>query len=207
MSDRGPRVAVVVFPGTWSERDFVARRRACSAGARERSGTRRPTWATPTRWCCPAASPTATICAPGPSPASRRSWPRFRPSREPAGRSSARATASRSCARPGMLPGALMRNDHLQFRCDWQWLRVERRRRPVAGSDELAAGDLIRLPISHGEGRYYADDATLDDAGGRGPGRAALHRRRQVRRRPTPIRTARCATSPASSTSAATCSG
>jgi phosphoribosylformylglycinamidine synthase len=63
----------------------------------------------------------------------------------------------------GMLPGALMRNDHLQFRCDWQWLRVEQTVGPWLASEEMTAGDLIRMPISHGEGRYYADEATLDD--------------------------------------------
>ena len=62
----------------------------------------------------------------------------------------------------GMLPGVLMRNDHLQFRCDWQWLRVERPIGPWLAADELAPGDVVRMPISHGEGRYYADDETLD---------------------------------------------
>ena len=62
-----------------------------------------------------------------------------------------------------MLPGVLLRNDHLEFRCDWQWLRVERRRRSVAGGGRAGAGRVIRLPISHGEGRYYADDDTLDE--------------------------------------------
>jgi phosphoribosylformylglycinamidine synthase len=62
-----------------------------------------------------------------------------------------------------------MRNDHLEFRCDWQWLRVERPIGPWLAAEEIAAGDLIRLPISHGEGRYYADDPTLDqlEASGR----------------------------------------
>jgi phosphoribosylformylglycinamidine synthase I len=62
----------------------------------------------------------------------------------------------------GMLPGALLRNDHLEFRCDWQWLRVERPIGPWLAADELAPGDVVRMPISHGEGRYYADDETLD---------------------------------------------
>ena len=40
---------------------------------------------------------------------------------------------------------------------------------PWLAAEELAPGDLIRLPISHGEGRYYADDTTLDqlEASGR----------------------------------------
>jgi phosphoribosylformylglycinamidine synthase len=63
----------------------------------------------------------------------------------------------------GMLPGALMRNDHLEFRCDWQMLRVERPDSAAAWLGDLADGELIRLPISHGEGRYAADDATLDE--------------------------------------------
>jgi phosphoribosylformylglycinamidine synthase I len=62
----------------------------------------------------------------------------------------------------GLLPGALMRNDHLEFRCDWQSLRVERAIGPWLADGEVAAGDVISLPISHGEGRYYADEATLD---------------------------------------------
>jgi phosphoribosylformylglycinamidine synthase len=61
----------------------------------------------------------------------------------------------------GMLPGVLMRNDHLQFRCDWQWLRVERPHGAWLG--DLADGDVVRLPISHGEGRYHAADAVLDE--------------------------------------------
>jgi len=69
----------------------------------------------------------------------------------------------------GLLPGALMRNDHLAFRCDWQTLRVERPGSAPAWLGDLADGDLIRLPISHGEGRYVADPAVLDalEANGR----------------------------------------
>jgi phosphoribosylformylglycinamidine synthase I len=61
----------------------------------------------------------------------------------------------------GMLPGALLRNDHLQFRCDWQWLRVESPASCPAWLGGAADGQPIRLPISHGEGRFYADEATL----------------------------------------------
>jgi phosphoribosylformylglycinamidine synthase len=68
-----------------------------------------------------------------------------------------------------MLPGALMRNDHLEFRCDWQTLRVEHSSASPAWLGDLSDGDLIRLPISHGEGRYVAADETLDalEASGR----------------------------------------
>jgi phosphoribosylformylglycinamidine synthase len=62
----------------------------------------------------------------------------------------------------GLLPGALMRNDHLEFRCDWQHLRVEHPDRAEAWLGDLADGEVIRLPISHGEGRYVADVPTLE---------------------------------------------
>ena len=61
----------------------------------------------------------------------------------------------------GLLPGALMRNDHLQFRCQWTNLRVENDR--TAFTNRCARGDVLAIPISHGEGNYYADDATLDE--------------------------------------------
>ena len=80
-----------------------------------------------------------------------------------------------------LLPGALLRNDSLEYRCDWQWLRVEAPVGPFffgIGSDAL-----IRLPISHGQGRYYADPDTLDEL--ESTGRVVL-RYTDVEGRPTP---------------------
>jgi phosphoribosylformylglycinamidine synthase I len=67
----------------------------------------------------------------------------------------------------GHLPGALIRNQSLQFRCEWTYLRREGGYTPWAGG--LPDGDVIHIPISHGEGNYYADDTTLDqiEQGGR----------------------------------------
>ena len=59
-----------------------------------------------------------------------------------------------------LLPGALIRNQSLQFRCEWTYLRREGGETPWA--DGIAAGSVIHIPISHGDGNYYADDATLD---------------------------------------------
>jgi phosphoribosylformylglycinamidine synthase len=57
----------------------------------------------------------------------------------------------------GLLPGALTRNDHLEFRCDWIHLRVESEGSPwVRG----LRGRVLRMPIAHGEGNYYADPQT-----------------------------------------------
>jgi phosphoribosylformylglycinamidine synthase len=60
----------------------------------------------------------------------------------------------------GLLPGALLRNDSLEFRCEWTHLRREGGSTPWASC--LRTGDVIRIPISHGEGNYFADDETLD---------------------------------------------
>ncbi len=59
----------------------------------------------------------------------------------------------------GLLPGALMRNASLQFRCQDVYLRTETLRSPFTAA--LTAGQVLRIPISHGEGNYYADPDTL----------------------------------------------
>lgn len=59
----------------------------------------------------------------------------------------------------GLLPGALMRNSHLQFRCQWTNLRTETIATPF--TDGSSKGRILHIPISHGEGRYYADKETL----------------------------------------------
>ncbi|MFQ5875928.1 MAG: phosphoribosylformylglycinamidine synthase subunit PurQ, partial [Dehalococcoidia bacterium] len=66
----------------------------------------------------------------------------------------------------GLLPGVLMRNDHLQFRCRWVNLRVEN---PSSlFSRAYRRGQVARMPIAHGEGRYYADDTTIRELEERG---------------------------------------
>jgi len=59
----------------------------------------------------------------------------------------------------GLLPGALMRNDVMQFRCQDIFLRVETANSPFTNAAD--AGDVLSMPISHGEGNYYCDDETL----------------------------------------------
>ncbi len=59
----------------------------------------------------------------------------------------------------GLLPGALIRNHSLQFRCQWTTLYCERNDTPF--TSRLAAREVVRLPISHGEGAYFADPATI----------------------------------------------
>lgn len=59
----------------------------------------------------------------------------------------------------GLLPGVLMRNRSLQFRCEWVHLRTETVNSPFTGA--CASGEVLRVPIAHGEGSYFADPATL----------------------------------------------
>ena len=60
----------------------------------------------------------------------------------------------------GLLPGVLRRNNHLQFRCQWTNLRVENVSSPFTSGTTI--GQVLRVPISHGEGNYFANRATLD---------------------------------------------
>ena len=60
----------------------------------------------------------------------------------------------------GLLPGALMRNQHLRFLCRDVLLRTDNNQTPF--TSELASGDILRLQIAHGEGNYFADEDTLD---------------------------------------------
>lgn len=59
----------------------------------------------------------------------------------------------------GLLPGALLRNSSLKFVCDRVTLRVENA--DSRFTNQYAPGQLLRIPIAHGDGRYTADAATL----------------------------------------------
>jgi phosphoribosylformylglycinamidine synthase I len=61
----------------------------------------------------------------------------------------------------GLLPGALMRNQHLRFLSRDVHLRTEQTDTPF--TSELTPGQILKAPIAHGEGNYFADDATLDE--------------------------------------------
>ena len=104
----------------------------------------------------------------------------------------------------GLLPGVLMRNMQLKFICRDVYLRVERSDTPFTRG--YNAGQVIRVPVAHGEGNYIADGKTI--ARLEGEGRVLFRysvagRHRSIR---TGTTTAPSTPSPASSTSAATCS-
>jgi phosphoribosylformylglycinamidine synthase len=159
---RGPRVAVVVFPGTWSERDFL--HVAPLLG-----------WQARLVWHAEDSLGDAdAVVLPGGfahgdhlrTGAIARFSPVMRAVEELAERGGpvlGSCNGFQVLCEAGLLPGVLMRNDHLQFRCDWQWLRVERPLGAWLSPEEVGEADVIRLPISHGEGRYHADPEVLDD--------------------------------------------
>lgn len=60
----------------------------------------------------------------------------------------------------GLLPGALIRNNALHFRCQVQPVRVEHPHSRF--TCDYLTGQVLQLPIAHGEGHYVADDATLE---------------------------------------------
>jgi phosphoribosylformylglycinamidine synthase len=68
----------------------------------------------------------------------------------------------------GLLPGALIRNRDLQFHCEFIHLKTATTKSPF--SRRIPAGKLLRVPIAHGEGCYFADADTL----------AALERNDQI---------------------------
>ncbi|OJE39602.1 phosphoribosylformylglycinamidine synthase I [Bacillus proteolyticus] len=59
----------------------------------------------------------------------------------------------------GLLPGALMRNENLKFMCRTVQLRVENNE--TMFTSQYEKDEVINIPIAHGEGNYYCDEATL----------------------------------------------
>jgi len=66
----------------------------------------------------------------------------------------------------GLLPGVLMRNTNLRFICHDVYLKVERSDTPLTRG--YNAGQVIRVPVAHGEGNYIADGATIARLEGEG---------------------------------------
>jgi phosphoribosylformylglycinamidine synthase len=60
----------------------------------------------------------------------------------------------------GLLPGALMRNENLQFICKNVYIKSVTAESPI--TEAIPVGQALKIPIAHAEGRYYADAQTLD---------------------------------------------
>lgn len=59
----------------------------------------------------------------------------------------------------GLLPGALLRNAGMKFICKRVYLRTETTATPFTGG--MQSGQIIRVPVAHGDGNYFADNALL----------------------------------------------
>ena len=66
----------------------------------------------------------------------------------------------------GLLPGALLRNAGLKFVCKDVWLRIDQTDSPFTSAYMLDS--VIRMPIAHNDGNYFADNETLDRLSGEG---------------------------------------
>jgi len=60
----------------------------------------------------------------------------------------------------GLLPGAMLRNDVLQFRCEHVYVTVDQTDTPFTSA--CTRGQVLRIPIAHGEGNYYAEPDVID---------------------------------------------
>ena len=58
-----------------------------------------------------------------------------------------------------LLPGILLQNSHLQYRCQWTYLKVENTSSPF--TSKCGDGQVLKIPISHYEGNYFADAETI----------------------------------------------
>jgi phosphoribosylformylglycinamidine synthase len=65
-----------------------------------------------------------------------------------------------------LLPGALLRNKSLRFHCHWTHLQIEQT--ATAWTNECRTGQVLRLPVAHGDGAYFADAPTLARLEGEG---------------------------------------
>ena len=61
----------------------------------------------------------------------------------------------------GLLPGAMLRNRSLRFVCKHVYLRTENNK--TAFTNRLAKGEILQIPIAHGEGNYFCDEQTLEE--------------------------------------------
>ncbi len=154
------RWAVIQFPASNCDQDAFTSSRKCSARTPSTSGTRRPRSRAPGAVVLPGGFSYGDYLRCG-------AIARFSPIM-PAVKEAAAAgkTVLGICngfqilCESGLLPGVLVRNASLHFRCEYLPVRVEN---PTTRfTSEYKTGQVLRLPIAHGEGHYVADDATLD---------------------------------------------
>ena len=161
MSSPQPRIGVLRFPGACDDRDALWALAALDAEAvfvwhTETELPGLDAVVLPGRLLVRRLPALRCNCAVRARDGSRR-----RVRRTKAGSCSGSATASRSCARPVCLPGVLRRNESLSFVCRDVPLVVERTDTPF--TSRCAEGERLTIPVKHGEGCWFADDALYDE--------------------------------------------
>ena len=153
------RAAVVVFPGTWSDEDCVWALAQCGVEARKVWHREVTEFAPDELVVLPGGFSYGDYLRCG-------AIARFSPAMEAVKRhAEAGGLVIGICngfqilCEAGMLPGVLMRNGSLQFRCQDAYLLPVNQSSPFTAHIVPTRGYL--MPVSHGEGRYFADDATL----------------------------------------------
>ena len=155
------RFGVVVFPGTWSDRDFgVALKESLEQDVsfvwhRERDLTGYDCVVLPGGFAYGDYLRTGAIASRSPVMESVVTYA------ERGGLVLGSCNGFQILCEAGLLPGALLRNDHLEFRNERTHLRVENADTPFTRACEV--GDALGMPVSHGEGRYFADPKDLVD--------------------------------------------
>ena len=152
------KACVVVFPGSNCDRDVkvaleARRRRAGAAWSGTR--TRRVPALRPDR-AARRLLPTATTCAAAPWPPIRPSCATWWPGPRPAPPVLGICNGFQVLTETGLLPGVLMRNASLKFVCRDVHLKVEQP--DTLFTNHYRQGEVIRIPIAHGDGNYFADD-------------------------------------------------
>ncbi len=156
---RAPRVAIAVFPGTWSERDFAHVVESVLG------------WEARLVWHADddLGAPDAVVLPGGfahgdhlRTGAIARFSPVMKSIIEQAGRGVlvlGICNGFQILCESGLLPGALIRNRDMHFICEHVCLRVENTANPFLRAAEV--GRVLHVPIAHGEGNYTADAETL----------------------------------------------
>ena len=187
------KFAVVVFPGSNCDHDaYHAVKHVLGQDAvfvwHKDTSLRAPTPSS-----CPAGSPTATTCGPARSRASLRSCARSKRFADAGGPVLGICNGFQVLLEAGLLPGAMLRNRSVKFQCEHVIVKVEQTDTPFTSA--CRPGQVLRIPIAHGEGNYYAEPDVVE----------RLEKNRQVIFRyttptgevtpPRPIRMARSITS------------
>ena len=149
------KFAVIVFPGSNCDHDAYHAAKDVLGQDAEFVWHKDTTSRAPTSSSCRAGSRTATTCA-------RGAMARFSPiMREVTAFAERGGPVLGICngfqvlLEAGLLPGAMLRNRGLKFHCEHVHVRVEQTDTPFTSA--CARGQVLRIPIAHGEGNYFAE--------------------------------------------------